>query len=41
MPHLAGKITNSDPQKKASFKIILRLREENLYVKVGPSQQLS
>jgi hypothetical protein len=40
MPHLAGKIANFDPQK-AALKIIFGLREENLYVKVGPSQRLS
>jgi hypothetical protein len=42
MSHLAEKIANFDPQK-AALKIIFRLREENLYARVGvgPSQQLS
>jgi hypothetical protein len=35
----AGKISNFGP-RKAGLKIIFRIREENLYVKVGPSPQL-
>jgi hypothetical protein len=41
MSHLAGKIANFDPQKATLKKKKFRLREENLYVKVGPSQKLS